>query len=153
MRRLVAAAVFDPPTMSGRLHVMRSLNITAVGGSQSLFGDSIESLYYAAWLIAQTGSDEINTTFCIEPGHDSGAIMEVKIGFDGGFEVVIARDVARGIVTATVGGKTQTFDCVARVLGRSTEDLIVRQLKRPEADRVFVRLLPIATQLASQVTR
>lgn len=151
--RLVTAAIFDPPPMRERLHDIRSLKITAVGGPQSLFGDSIESLYYAAWMTGQTGSDEIKSTFSIEPGTDSGAIMQVRIGFGGGYEVVIERDVARGIVTATVGGKAQTFNCVARVLGRSTEDLIVRQLKRPEADRVFVKLLPIATQLASQVTR
>ncbi|HEX7420557.1 MAG TPA: glucose-6-phosphate dehydrogenase assembly protein OpcA, partial [Thermoanaerobaculia bacterium] len=124
--RLVTAALFDAPSMRERLHDIRTLNITAIGGTQSLFGDSIESLYYAAWMIAQTGSDEIDNTFFIEPGDDTGAIMQVKIGFSGGFEVVIARDVAKGIVTATVGGKTQTLDCVARILGRSTEDLIVR---------------------------
>ena len=151
--RLVTAALFDPSSMRERLHDIRSLNVTAIGGTQSLFGDSIESLYYAAWMIGQTGSDEIDTTFCIQPGDDNGAIMQVKIGFADGFEVVIARDVAKGIVVATIGGKSETFDCVARVHGRSTEDLIVRQLKRPEADRVFVRLLPIATRLASQVTR
>lgn len=151
--RVVTAALFDAPAMRERLNGIRSLNVTAAGGTQGLFGDSIESLYYAAWMIAQTGSEEIDSTFSLKAGDDNGAIMQVRMGFRDGFEVVIARDVAKGIVTATVGGQTQTFHCVARVLGRTTEDLIVRQLKRPEADRVFVRLLPIATQLASQVTR
>ena len=151
--RLVTASLFDAPSMRERLHDIRSLKITALGGTTSLFGDSVESLYYAAWMMAQTGSDEIDCSFCIEPGVDSGALMRVKVGFAGGSEAVIVRDVGKGILTATLDGKTQTFDCVARVLGRTTDNLIVRQLKRPEADRVFVRLLPIATQLAAQVTR
>ncbi len=151
--RVVTASLFDAPAMRDRLHDIRKLNVTAAGGTQSLFGESIESLYYAAWIVAQTGSEEIDCTFCIQPGNDSGTLTEVRIGFDDGSEAVIARDVARGVVIATVGGRTQTFDCIARLLGRSTEDLIVRQLKRPEADRVFMRLLPIATQLASQVTK
>lgn len=151
--RVVTASLFDSLSMRERLHRIRTLNLTAIGGSESLFGDSVESLYYAAWMIAQTGSDEINCTFCIEPGEDSGALRRVAIGFDDETEAVITHDVAKGVVTANVDGKTHTFDCVARVLGRSTQDLIVRQLKRPEADRVFIRLLPIATQLAAQVTR
>ena len=151
--RLVTASLFDSPSMRGRLDDIRSLNITALGGTESLFGDSIESLYYAAWMMAQTGTDEIDCSFCIEPGEDSGALMRVKIGFADKTETVIVRDMAKGVVTTTVDGKTHTFDCVARLLGRTTENLIVRQLKRPEADRVFVRSLPIATQLAAQVTR
>lgn len=151
--RLVTAALFDSPPMRDRLQNIRQLNITAIGGTASQFGDSIESLYYAAWMMAQTGSYEIDCTFSIEPGDDSGALIRVRIGFHDATEAVIVRNLAKGVVTATVDGKTQTFDCVARILGRSTEDLIVRQLKRPEADRVFVRLLPIATQLAAQVKR
>lgn len=151
--RLVTAALFDSPSIRERLPDIRRLSITAIGGAITLFGDSIESLYYAAWMMAQTGSEEIDCSFCIEPGADSGALMRVTIGFADGTEADIVRDIAKGILTATVDGRTETFDCVARVLGRTTENLIVRQLKRPEADRVFVRLLPIATQLAAQVTR
>ena len=151
--RLVTAALFDSPSIRERLPDIRRLSITAIGWTITLFGDSIESLYYAAWMMAQTGSEEIDCSFCIEPGADSGALMRVTIGFADGTEAGIVRDIAKGILTATADGRTQTFDCIARVLGRTTENLIVRQLKRPEADRVFVRLLPIATQLAAQVTR
>jgi hypothetical protein len=36
--------------------------------------------------------------------------------------------------------------------GHGADDLIVRQLKRPEADKVFVKLLPVATDLAARLS-
>lgn len=151
--RVVTASLFDGPDSRQWVNRIRKLSVSAVAGSRNLFGDSIESLYYAAWLIVQTGNDDIDCTFCIDKGADAGAVTQVTITFDDGHEAQVRRDVSRGVILATVDGRTQTFDCVTRVLGRGPHDLIVRQLKRPEADKVFVRLLPVATQLASQVAR
>ena len=152
--RLATASLFDPPPMRSRLRSIRKLRITAIGSGKKLFGDSIESLYYAAWLITQTGPDrvdQIDCTFDVQPGQDDGRLAGVQIGFEDGREASITRDIDRGVVIATVDGVSQTFDCVTRVLGRGTHELIVRQLKRPEADAVFVKLLPMATKLASRV--
>jgi glucose-6-phosphate dehydrogenase assembly protein OpcA len=152
--RLATASLFDSPQMRARLLTMNRLRVTAVAGANKLFGDSIESLYYAAWLVAQVTPDrldQIRCQFSVEPGDDTGAITQVLIGFEDGSEGSIRRDPRRRILIATIDGRTQTFDCVTRLLGRGSHELIVRQLKRPEADRVFVKALPIATELASRI--
>lgn len=151
--RLVTASLFDSPSMRERLPEIRKVSVTAQGGATSLFGDSIESLYYAAWLTVQTGSSDIECSFCVNPGEDAGAVVDVKIEFADGQQAQIARDSSRAVLLATVDGKTQTFDCVTRMLGRGPHELIVRQLKRPETDQVFVKLLPIAIDLAARITR
>ncbi len=150
--RLVTASLFDTASMREQLPRIRTLNVTAVGGAEGLFGDSIESLYYGAWLMAQTGSLEIDCSFSVNPGSDNGAVTHVSIGFEDGREATISRESAHGVLVASIDGSKQTFDCVTRVLGGSTDKLIVRQLKRPEADKVFVRSLPLAMQLAGQIT-
>jgi hypothetical protein len=61
------------------------------------------------------------------------------------------RDSERHVLVAAFGGQKLMIDCVTRFRGRGPEDLIVRQLKRPEADRVFVKSLPIATALAARL--
>jgi hypothetical protein len=41
------------------------------------------------------------------------------------------------------------LDCITRVLAQKPEDLIVRLLKRPEADRVYLKAVRIAQRLTS----
>lgn len=151
--RLVTAKMFDAPSMRDRMRTIRHVSVTASGGTKSLFGDSIESLYFAAWLSVQTGVEDIDCDFCILEGDDRGALNQVKIKFDDGGEVSIERDRERNVVIGCVDGVVQKNECVARVVGRRAADLVVRQLKRPEADNVFSRVLPVAIQLAAQVTR
>ena len=151
--RLATATLFDAAPMRQRLRTMKSLHVTAVGGTQQFFGDSIESFYYAGWLAAQvsrTSLTDIDYRFTVEQGADNGAVTLVRIRFDDGSEATIRRDPARRILIATIDGRTQTFDCVTRLLGRGPHELIVRQLKRPETDRVFVKALPLATALAGR---
>jgi len=147
--RVATAALFDPPSMRARLQKIRKVHIAAAGGKEKLFGDSIESLFYAAWLNAQGGVIQ-DYEFSVRPEDDDGSLIEVHIRFDDQSEASITRDRHRGVLIATVDGITQSLDCVTRVLGRSMDELIVRQLKRPEADQVFVKLLPIAIELASR---
>ncbi len=149
--RVATAAIFDAPAMRSRLQQIRELRVTAIGSKQAIFGDSIESLYYASWLTSQADLDQIEFNFCVEQGTDDGSVVRVEMKFADGTGASINRD-PRGVLFATVGGMTQTIDCVTRILGRGPEDLIVRQLKRPEADKVFVKLLPIAMQLASKTS-
>lgn len=153
--RLAAAMLFDPPAMRPRLWKIRRLRIAATNGASTLFGNSIESVYFAAWITAQSGADRVNDIdykFDLEArGEHAGALTSVRIEFDDGSEATITRDAGHGVLIATVDGSTVTLDCVTRVLARGTAELIVRQLKRPEADAVFVRLLPIATELATRI--
>jgi len=79
---------------------------------------------------------------------DHGSLYRVSIDFDDGSSASINRDDERHVLIATLDGVTSTVDCVTRVLARRPEDLIVRQLKRPEADQVYVRALSVATRLA-----
>ena len=115
----------------------------------------IESLYFAAWINAQSDPRRLNDIryeFELEKAPcEAGSVTQVQIEFASGSEALIRRDYERGVLTATIDGSTLTFDSVTRLLGRNTHQVIVRQLKRPEADRVFVKLLPLAIELASRV--
>jgi hypothetical protein len=55
----------------------------------------------------------------------------------------------RRVVISASDGIDVALDCVTRTLARGEEDLIVRLLKRPEADRVYLKSLRIARRLAS----
>ncbi len=149
--RVVTASLFDALSMRRRLPRIRSLSVNAAGSGQGLFGESIESLYYASWLMAQSGSTDIDCSFQLDRGGQDGGLAAVRMGFDDGGEATIHRDTERDVLIASVDGSSQTFDCVTRVRGRGVDRLIVRQLKRPESDKVFVRSLPLAMQLAGQV--
>jgi hypothetical protein len=43
---------------------------------------------------------------------------------------------------------SRSIDCITRSLARESEDLIVRLLKRPEADRVYLKALKVARRLS-----
>ncbi len=154
--RIATASLFDPPAMRERLLKIRRMRITGAEAENDLFGNWIESLYFAAWINAQSDPSRVNDidyVFELEKSPcEPGAVTQVRIEFDGGSDALIRRDHDRGVLTATIDGSTQTFDSVTRLLGRGTHDVIVRQLKHPESDRVFVKLLPIATELASRVS-
>lgn len=129
--RAATASLFDPPAMRERLTAIQRVRVT---GSRS------EGLLYAAWLIAQSGHEP-----AIELEDGEGGIRGIEIHFDDATApAIIRRDHAHGAVIAS-----GSLDCVARPLAHDTEDLIVRLLKRPEADRVYLKALKIARRLAA----
>jgi glucose-6-phosphate dehydrogenase assembly protein OpcA len=144
--RAATAAIFDPAAMRTRLRRIREVRVCATT-SRSTFGDSAESFLYAAWL-TQSAETQLVYHFDTDKGRDTGSLSRVDITFDDGTNATIIHDEERNVLTATVDGVTRAVDSVTRTLSRSTENLIVRQLKRAEADRVFVRVLPLATELA-----
>jgi len=81
---------------------------------------------------------------------DVGAISLVEISFEDGTCASIARDRERGVLVANVDGSV-TVQSVTRTLNQRLDELIVRQLKRSEGDRVLRRVLPIALKLAKRV--
>ncbi len=153
--RSVTASVFDPPEMREHLQRIRRMRIVAAAGAQKTFGNWIESLYFASWIHTQTDPEGRETIdYAVDFKESSahpGALCEVHIEFDDACDVMLHRDHERGVVVANIGGTTRTVDSVTRLLGRSTHEVIVRQLKRPEADQVFIKLLPVATELAARM--
>jgi glucose-6-phosphate dehydrogenase assembly protein OpcA len=153
--RIATAMIFDPPAMRAKLKTIRRLSITATAGEVGFFGDSVEQLQYAAWLNAQAGAErltQIDYRFDFEEkGEHPGALARVQIEFADGLKALIVRDNKRNVVSANVDGMTQEVDCVTRVLGKGVAELIVRQLKRPEIDKVFAKALPLAIHLAARL--
>ncbi|HSP33880.1 MAG TPA: glucose-6-phosphate dehydrogenase assembly protein OpcA [Thermoanaerobaculia bacterium] len=152
--RSVTASMFDPPAMREKLVRIRRMHLTAAAGASRTFGNSIEALYYAAWIRAQAapqGAEEVEYVIDFEESAaHPGALTQVRIEFDDGSDSMLRRDEERGVVTASCG-TALNLDSITRLLGRSVHDVIVRQLKRPETDAVFVKLLPIAMELAGRL--
>ena len=142
--RAATASLFDPPAMRPRLEAIR--NVRVYSGGDDSFGATSEALLYVAWLQAQTGR-ELRYEFVSE-GSDAG-IVAVEIQFTDYAIAVLRGDRERGVVVANSDGSETALDCVTRSLARKQEDLIVRLLKRPEADRVYLKSLRVARRLAS----
>jgi hypothetical protein len=163
--RAATASIFDPPDMRRRLGMIRSVRvISGASDEKQFFGETVESLLYASWVSAQVGhlvdetgkvegpSGSIDYTFeRRRQAVDIGGVTSVTIAFDDGFTATIARDRDRGVLTAMVDGNVSVPDSVTRASWRRLDELIVRQLKRTEGDRVLVRVLPIATRLARRL--
>jgi glucose-6-phosphate dehydrogenase assembly protein OpcA len=144
--RASTAMLFDPPAMRERLRSITKVRVTS-GGGQSL-GERSEALLYVAWLQAQLRT---NIAFeLVSEGQEKG-ITGVELHFTEGATATIRSQRERGVVVANIDGTESTLDCITRTLGRGGEELIVRLLKRPEADRVFVKALRVARRLAAQV--
>ena len=161
--RVATAMLFDPPSIRPRLRRIRSVKIVSCSTGAKSFGDSTESLLFAAWLSAQvehhvesdgrvvSGAGTIEYRISTESrAVDHGSLCRVDIGFDDDSVATILRDEEKRVLIASVDGMRQTVDAVTRVQSRGLHDLIVRQLKRPEADRVFIRALPVALRLSSR---
>jgi glucose-6-phosphate dehydrogenase assembly protein OpcA len=142
--RGATASLFDPLPMRARLESLRSARVYC-GGDRS-FGATSEALLYVAWLQAQTGRG-VQHEFVSE-GNEDG-IVAVELGFDDRTVARLEADREHGVVVAHSDGSETPLDCVTRSLARKPEDLIVRLLKRPEADRVFLKTLVAARRLAS----
>ena len=142
--RAATASLFDPLPMRVRLDAIR--NVRVYSGGDDSFGATSEALLYVSWLQAQTGK-ELRYDFVSEGSEDG--IIAVEIQFNDFAIAVMRGDRERGVVVANSDGSETALDCVTRSLARKPEDLIVRLLKRPEADRVYLKSLRIARRLAS----
>ena len=141
--RAATAALFDPPAMRERLQSIRKVRVSS--GGESSFGAQSEGLLYVAWLRAQTATA---VPFeLISEGSDAG-IVAIEVHFDEG-SATLRGDRERRVVISTSDGTATAVDCVTRSLARETEELIVRLLKRPEADKVYLKSLDVARRLAS----
>ena len=132
--RIATAALFDPPAMRARLGEIRSARIA--------LSNTMQSILYLAWLVAQAGE---MFEFQVVDGP-----QRVDIVFSDGRTASMVCDDDRKVIVSQCDIEAQ-LECVTRVAPRSLDDLLIRQLKRPEADRVFIRAVPIAMKLAEDL--
>lgn len=142
--RAATAALFDPPQIRALLPKIRSVRVVSGGGSS--LGDCSEAVLYVSWLEAQTGR-EMQREFASE-GTEPG-IASIDIRFENDASATVRVDRERNVVLAASDGMSIAIDHVARAGTREVEDLIVRLLKRPEADRVYVKALHVAARIAA----
>ncbi|HYI13602.1 MAG TPA: glucose-6-phosphate dehydrogenase assembly protein OpcA [Thermoanaerobaculia bacterium] len=143
--RAATASLFDPAPMRERLAAIRSLRVTS--GGDGSFGATAGALLYVAWMSAQLKAD---IAFELVSAGEAAGIASVEIEFNDGTKGMIQREASRGVVVAhSDATPAAQLDCIARVLASDTEDLIVRLLKRPEADKVYLKTLKIARRLAA----
>lgn len=143
--RAATAAMFDSSRMRARLQSLRKVRI--VSGGEGRFGDHAEGLLFVSWLHAQLGAE---VPFELVGGAPRRGLEEIELTFDG-LSANVRRDRDRGVIVATAEGEGRAVDCIARVLDRKTADLIVRQLKKPESDRVYLKALRVARRLAPRL--
>ena len=138
--RAATAALFDPPW-----HARAVAEHPAAARDQrrdASFGATAEALLYVAWMRAQRKRRSCSSSFVRRrAGHRFG-----ESPFDDSM-ATIHQERERGVVVARADGVETSVDCITRSLARETEDLIVRLLKRPEADRVYLKSLKIARGL------
>lgn len=138
--RGATATLFDPPRMREKMQSIR--NIRIVAGGDGTFGPRAAAVLYASWLIVQSGAQ---AELEIRDEGDAPGIRGIELQFEDGSQAVIRREREGG---AVVAHSETRLDCIARTLAHATEDLIVRLLKRPEADRVYLRALKLARTLS-----
>jgi glucose-6-phosphate dehydrogenase assembly protein OpcA len=141
--RAATAALFDPSAMRARLRAIRRVKV--LSGGDASFGATSEGLLYVAWLTAQSGTE---VAFELARGGPDAGICAVELHFDDSV-ATIRQERERGVVIASADGVETSIDCITRSLARETESLIVRLLKRPEADRVYLKALKVARRLAA----
>lgn len=131
--RGATAMIFDPAAMRPRLRTIARVRVES--GSRS------EAVLYLAWMRAQLGAD---VPFELVKS-DEPRIVAVEVHFHDGHVARIHGERERGVVVGNLDG---SFECITRTLGRGEEDLIVRLLKRPEADRVYIKTLRRVREIA-----
>ncbi len=164
--RTATASIFDPPHMRARLDTIRRVRVVAATSDQDYFGEVVEALLYASWISAQVGHHVDgegkvegslgSIEYSIERRRQEsgvGGITYAEISFDDGCSASIARDRERGVLTSNVDGMISVPESVTRAISQRIDELIVRQLKRTESDRVLLKVLPVASRLAKRVAR
>jgi glucose-6-phosphate dehydrogenase assembly protein OpcA len=141
--RAAAAALFDPPPMRERLQAIRRLKVFT--GGDGSFGANAEALLFAAWMAAQSGTE---IAYDLERRGEEAGIAAVELQFADS-TATIRQERARGVIVARADGVETVVDSITRSATRETEDLIVRLLKRPEADSVYLKTLKTARRLVA----
>ncbi|HKO00741.1 MAG TPA: glucose-6-phosphate dehydrogenase assembly protein OpcA [Thermoanaerobaculia bacterium] len=146
--RTATASVFDPPEMRDKLRTLKRVQIAANVQDETYFGERIESLFFASWLMAQSGA-EIDVTFDLRRSDRRGLIrVELELADS---KATIERDHDRCVLSTNIDGRISVPDAVTRSQLKNIDELIVRVLKQPGSDRLLPKILPVTLQLAQQM--
>jgi glucose-6-phosphate dehydrogenase assembly protein OpcA len=151
--RAATASVFDPPEMRGRLKTLREIRINADVTDASYFGETVEALFFASWLIAQAGLGvddsgnvpDLACSFEFRTAETRG-LMRVDLEMDGS-SACIERDRDRGVLATNVDGHVNVPEALTRTSRKKLDELIVRELKQPECDHMLLKVLPFAIRI------
>lgn len=155
--RAAAASVFDPPQMRGRLKTLRQIRVISGVSDASYFGESVQALLFASWVIAQAGLDVdraggisgVEVSFEFRPSEPTG-VARVDLELEGS-AAAIERDLERGVLVTNVDGRIDVPEAVTRTIARKTDQLIVHELQQPSGDRLLLKVLPIAIRMAKRL--
>ncbi len=154
--RAAAASVFDPPRMRGRLRSLRQIRIVAGVKDAAYFGESIQPLLFAGWLLAQAGigvedsgaTGGVEIEIELRPAAATG-LARVDLELEGSSaSIECAAD--RGVLATNVDGQVDVPEAVTRISSRSSDALIVRELQQSQSDRLLLKVLPLAIRLAKR---
>lgn len=159
--RIAAASLFDPSFMRARLRRIRAVRLSSGRAEERFFGDIVICLYFAAWLSTQSGhsidaegrvtSAAGAVAYSLE--NISGAVkalVAVEIEFDDGSKATIRLDAEAGVLRAEVAEVEQMLSTVTHVAARSAADLVIEELSHMHEDRLFARILTVATVMEKQ---
>lgn len=162
--RTATATLFDPPELRRRVREIRSVRIVSRCGDDAHFGGMAGAVLYAGWLSAQLGHGvdgsgkvegplgAIDYRFERNRSEGTPGIVRVEFTFaDEGVATVAHEEEMSVISTTTSGASIRRPDCVTRTIAKGTDELLVRQLRLSEGDRLLMRALPVARLLAQRV--
>ena len=146
--RTATASVFDPPEMRDKLRHLRRVKIVANVENASYFGERVQALYFASWLMVQSET-ELEVTFDLRESSQRG-LIRVELQLDES-KATIERNPDRCVLSTNIDGRISVPDAVTRWQSKKVDELIVRVLKQPGADQLLPKVLPMTLQLAEQV--
>lgn len=144
--RTATASVFDPPEMRDKLKSLKRIRITANVADESYFGERIESLFFASWLVTMSEA-HVDCTFDLRKSDQRG-LVRVELELEAS-KATIERDREKCVLSTNIDGhEVNVPDAITRSKTRNIDELIVRVLKQPNRDRLLPRILPVALELA-----
>ena len=150
--RIATASLFDPPEMRSKLAHVRRIRILTDTMQQNFFGERIEGLLFSSWILAQAGCHIDRVELEIEERQSlRRGLLRVEVTMEDNSVAFIERDLERGVLATRYDGHITIPDGVTRARKRTTDQLIVRELKDPSSDRLLLKVLPVSVELAKRV--
>jgi glucose-6-phosphate dehydrogenase assembly protein OpcA len=150
--RIATAALFDPPQMRSKLAHVRRIRIVTDTMQKNYFGERIEGLLFSSWILAQAGCVIDRVDLEIEERQSlRRGLLSVEVTMEDNSVAFIERDLARGVLATRYDGHVVVPEGLTRARKRTTDELIVRELKDPSSDRLLLKVLPVSVELAKRV--
>jgi len=150
--RIATASIFDPPEMRTKLAHVRRIRIVTDTMQQNYFGERIEGLLFSSWILAQAGCVIDRVDIEIEERQSlRRGLLRVEVTMEDSSIAFIERDLERGVLMTRYDGHVMVPEGVTRAQKRTTDQLIVRELKDPASDRLLLKVLPLSVELAKRV--